>query len=60
MWGSYYSSSYAHTGTMSMRYEYGSIVANDWLFTPGVALTAVQPIHLIGGIDVIQPLTMNV
>jgi len=41
MWGSYYSSSYANTGTMSMRMDYGGSGGdNDWLFTPGVALTA--------------------
>lgn len=41
MWGSYYGSSYANSGTMSMRMDYGGTGGDDdWLYTPGVALTA--------------------
>ena len=40
-WGTY-SSSYAHTGLRSMRYEYASLAANDWFFTPAQSLIAGQ------------------
>jgi PKD repeat protein len=41
MWGSYYSSSYANSGTMSMRCEDGGSGGNDdWLFTGPLSLTA--------------------
>jgi hypothetical protein len=41
MWGGYYSSTYANTGTMSMRMDYGGSGGDDdWLFTEAVTLNA--------------------
>ncbi|MBC7129210.1 MAG: choice-of-anchor J domain-containing protein [Thermoplasmatales archaeon] len=40
-WETYNSSTYAHSGYISARYPYHtSNPANDWLFTPGLTLTA--------------------
>ncbi len=39
-WAIQTSSSYANSGSNSLRYPYGSSTANDWWFTPGINLIA--------------------